>query len=278
MRIFKRLALGVVLMLSVVMSSSVVALADDIDAGGTGQGNITGTNVYTFSYNYCETHDAIELTVNTKSPIASFGNTTCHTYHSSSDNIVLHTSYPICGRSLDSAISDMINKGGYNFTVASVKEKLGALGFYDKGNGVWKMDGGYLTFISGTKIRPKKHTVHYDANGGSGEPSNQTKTYGSALTLSSTKPTKAGYTFKGWTASIGGTYQPGGSYTHDQNGGTVTMKAKWADETKPSVGSFTAVPNYWSAGNGTITLSVQDKGLVLCQDLVQVKMRNFSPF
>lgn len=35
------------------------------------------------------------------------------------------------------------------------------------------------------------YTIKYDANGGTGAPGNQTKTHGTALTLSSTKPTKA---------------------------------------------------------------------------------------
>lgn len=61
-----------------------------------------------------------------------------------------------------------------------------------------------------------KWTVSYDANGGSGAPGNQTKTYNSTLTLSSTKPTLTGYTFKEWNTSSDGTgtsYSAGGSYT-----------------------------------------------------------------
>lgn len=38
-------------------------------------------------------------------------------------------------------------------------------------------------------------------------------------------------------ASIDGTYYPSGSYTHDQDGGTVTMKTYWKDETSPSCSS-----------------------------------------
>lgn len=60
------------------------------------------------------------------------------------------------------------------------------------------------------------YSVTYDANGGSSAPSAQTKTYGQALTLSSTKPTRASYTFLGWATSSTATsaqYQPGGSYT-----------------------------------------------------------------
>ena len=77
------------------------------------------------------------------------------------------------------------------------------------------------------------------------------------MTLRYGKPTKTGYTFKGWTASIGGTYYPGGEYTHDQDGGTVTMTAIWLDETSPT-GTIVAVPNEWSAQDGTVTITAQD--------------------
>ena len=39
----------------------------------------------------------------------------------------------------------------------------------------------------------KTYTISYNANGGSGAPASQTKTYGTTLTLSSTKPTRSGY-------------------------------------------------------------------------------------
>lgn len=71
------------------------------------------------------------------------------------------------------------------------------------------------------------YTVKYDANGGSGAPGNQTKTYGTALTLSSTKPTRTNYTFKGWATSASATtatYAAGGSYTANA---AVTLYAVW---------------------------------------------------
>lgn len=69
-------------------------------------------------------------------------------------------------------------------------------------------------------------TVSYNANGGSGAPGNQTKTYGTDLTLSSTKPTRTGYTFKGWATSSGGSvaYAAGAKYTANA---AVTLYAVW---------------------------------------------------
>lgn len=46
-----------------------------------------------------------------------------------------------------------------------------------------------------------KYTITYNANGGSGAPGSQTKWHGTTLKLSSTKPTRTGYTFQGWGTS-----------------------------------------------------------------------------
>lgn len=74
---------------------------------------------------------------------------------------------------------------------------------------------------------PATYTVSYHANGGSGAPASQTKTKDVALTLSSTKPTRSGYTFLGWSASssaTSATYAAGGSYTANS---AVTLYAVW---------------------------------------------------
>ena len=70
------------------------------------------------------------------------------------------------------------------------------------------------------------HTVSYNANGGSGAPKNQTKVYGTPLTLSNQKPTREGYTFQGWSDSNNGSvkYSPGGRYEADDN---ITLYAVW---------------------------------------------------
>lgn len=70
------------------------------------------------------------------------------------------------------------------------------------------------------------YKVSYNANGGSGTPSQQTKWHGTTLTLSSTKPTRTGYTFKGWATSSSGSvaYAAGASYTANAS---VTLYAVW---------------------------------------------------
>lgn len=85
----------------------------------------------------------------------------------------------------------------------------------------------WMTFI----VPAKDHwTIAYDANGGSGAPGSQTKWRDENLTLSSTKPTRTGYSFQGWATSSGGSvaYQPGASYTSNSG---VTLYAIWKANT-----------------------------------------------
>lgn len=90
-------------------------------------------------------------------------------------------------------------------------------------------------------------TITYNANGGTGAPSPQTKESGKALTLSSTEPTRQGYTFLGWATSSGASnaqYNAGSSFTVDAN---TTLYAVWRKDVVATgaqivVGSVTAAP------------------------------------
>ena len=87
----------------------------------------------------------------------------------------------------------------------------------------------------------ESYTVAYNANGGSGAPSSQTKYYGVDLTLRSTTPTRTGYTFQGWATSANGSvaYQAGGTYTSNE---AVTLYAVWlvnAPTVAPTIGTNT---------------------------------------
>ena len=84
------------------------------------------------------------------------------------------------------------------------------------------------------------YTVSYNANGGTGAPGNQTKTYGTALTLSSTKPTRDKYNFLGWGTSATSTtvsYAAGASYTTNA---AITLYAIWeVAYVEPRITNFT---------------------------------------
>lgn len=97
----------------------------------------------------------------------------------------------------------------------------------------------------------KTYTVAYDANGGTGAPSQQVKSQGQALVLSSTVPTRNGYTFVGWGLSASSTastvaYQPGQPYSADAD---LLLYAVW--ETKYIAPSISGVRAFRcdSAGN-----------------------------
>ena len=77
----------------------------------------------------------------------------------------------------------------------------------------------------------KTYAIKYNANGGTGAPGNQTKTYGTNITLSSTKPTRTGYAFNGWNTKADGTgtnYSVGSTYSSNAD---LTLYAKWTANT-----------------------------------------------
>lgn len=92
--------------------------------------------------------------------------------------------------------------------------------------GIDRVGGTMTASTSYTVPKLDSYTVSYNANGGTGAPSAQTKYYGKNITLSATKPTRTGYTFQGWATSAGGAvaYQPGATYS--ANAG-ITLYAKW---------------------------------------------------
>lgn len=84
-----------------------------------------------------------------------------------------------------------------------------------------------VTLYAVWQYNPETYTIRYDANGGTGAPSSQTKTYGVPLTLSTVKPTRAGYEFLGWSTdptTMLTNYAPGERYTDEAS---VTLYAVW---------------------------------------------------
>ncbi len=97
-------------------------------------------------------------------------------------------------------------------------------------NSTW----GGMVKPSGTKsitlseIAPKTYKVTFNDNGGSGSPASQTKTHGTDLKLSSTKPTRSGYSFVGWNTRSDGSgtsYKAGSTY---KKNAAVTLYAQWS--------------------------------------------------
>jgi uncharacterized repeat protein (TIGR02543 family) len=141
--------------------------------------------------------------------------------------------------------------------------------------------GSYTNNASATLYavwKANTYTIKYNANGGSGAPNNQTKTHGVTLTLSSTKPTRTNYTFKGWATSASSTsasYSAGGSYTANA---AATLYAVWElSYVKPRIssasvarcdstgassdsGTYALVKFNWSSSKSapTVTISCAD--------------------
>lgn len=100
------------------------------------------------------------------------------------------------------------------------------------------------------------YTVSYNANGGSGAPSSQSKKWGATLTLSSATPTRTGYTFAGWNTKADGTgtnYAKGGSFTANAN---TTLYAKW------TLNSWTVSYNA-NGGSGSVSSQTKYYGQAL---------------
>lgn len=111
------------------------------------------------------------------------------------------------------------------------------------------------------------YTVSYNANGGSGAPSSQTKWKDQTLTLSSTKPTRTGYTFLGWSTSstaTSATYSAGGSYTANSG---ATLYAVWSEH-KLTVNYYSNYADYCTYKDESLSVSASTNVKVHSQDFL----------
>ena len=120
--------------------------------------------------------------------------------------------------------------------------------------------GGTSRTITGNKTyyagcTANTYTITYDANGGSGAPSATTYTYATSgtINLSTTKPTKSGYTFTSWNSNKNGdgTNYGAGSAWGLHNASNYTIFAKYCQ-------------NCPTVANGTNTLSTSPAGSCTC--------------
>jgi uncharacterized repeat protein (TIGR02543 family) len=125
--------------------------------------------------------------------------------------------------------SESYTRDGYNF-IGYKQDNVSSNPMYYPGDSVpfgFGAGGGSQTQRFYCQWQLKTYTISYNANGGSGAPSSQTKTHGTNITLSSTVPTRTNYTFQGWATSSTGAvqYQPGATFTTNAN---TTLYAVWA--------------------------------------------------
>ena len=122
-----------------------------------------------------------------------------------------------------SMVSNNIVSNNSNLTISDTGQRYIQIIAYDNvGNSSVVYVTGYISNVI---------TVNYNANGGSGAPASQDKYNTVDLTLSSTKPTRTGYTFVNWNTKSDGSgtsYQPGSKYTANES---VTLYAIWKANT-----------------------------------------------
>lgn len=129
--------------------------------------------------------------------------------------------------------------GSHNVKIASVNANFPYIGSYDCYS---VTNPAYFTTTT------KQYAVSYDANGGTGAPASQNKTYNVDLTLSSTVPYREGHTFKGWATSKNEStvaYSAGATYKANAE---LSLVAVWEVDTylisfnlTGGTGNFTAI-------------------------------------
>lgn len=127
-------------------------------------------------------------------------------------------------RQIESFASRTYSRRTYDYTISYALTCNSSTGTYYNG---WHTVGSKDLSWKLTIPKLDSYTVSYNANGGSDAPSSQTKWYGATLTLSSKIPTRANYTFLGWStnsSATSATYSAGGSYTSNSG---ATLYAVW---------------------------------------------------
>ena len=160
---------------------------------------------------------------------------------------------------------------GWDYTISSVKPTKVGYTFQGWATYSWASSASYhggdtyklnqnTTFYA--VWSRNSYTISYNANGGTGAPSSQTKYYGTTLTLSSAKPYRTGYTFKGWglyASSTSPVYQPGDDYNYNIS---RTLYAVWEKEAPPAPTTYTVSYNA-NGGSGAPASQTKTKDITL---------------
>lgn len=170
------------------------------------------------SVNYSNSANGWDVTIYWE---CEYGDTTAYAWMETNQNSYGRT-FAIVDRSNTSNrfLSGTVNVGGEYF-------------LYVFKNGSYSQQAGPFTI---TAPDPPTYTITYNANGGTGAPSKQTKTHGVSITLSTTKPTKS--------ATSPGTYK----VTLNANGGICSTSSLSA--TRTTTYTFSKW-NTSSSGSGT---------------------------
>ena len=129
------------------------------------------------------------------------------------NNTFVRNGYTFAGWTTNSDGTD----DGYGWT--------GWSGTWNYDNGQYGINNNKLVLYARWNI--KAYTISYNANGGSNAPGNQSKIENKSISLSSSKPTRTGYTFVNWNTKKDGsgtTYNVGASYNSNAD---LILYAQW---------------------------------------------------
>lgn len=129
------------------------------------------------------------------------------------NNTFIRNGYSFAGWTTNSDGTD----DGYGWT--------GWSGTWNYDNGQYGINNNKLTLYA--RWTADAYTISYNANGGSNAPANQSKSRDNSINLSSSKPTRTGYTFVSWNTKKDGsgtTYKAGASYNSNAD---LTLYAQW---------------------------------------------------
>ncbi|HAS38586.1 MAG TPA: hypothetical protein DCS04_08360, partial [Ruminococcaceae bacterium] len=138
-------------------------------------------------------------------------------------------------------ISNFVNQTGYVFTgIVEANQKEYKLQNWNSSTNTYSgyVGNGEVDTKVAVGYRRAKFTIAYNLNGGSNQPASTSATFNVANTITSTKPTRTGYTFAGWKANDGSVFESGKKITATQvrdlyknndgkDGGTITLTAQW---------------------------------------------------
>ena len=114
-------------------------------------------------------------------------------------------------------------RSGYSFVGWSESPSATTPSYYS--GGTYSKNASATLYAVWAKVA---YTVSYNANGGIGAPTAQTKVHGTNLTLSASIPSRDGYEFLGWSTNSGATspsYYPGDVYNSNSS---ITLYAVWS--------------------------------------------------
>lgn len=218
---------------SATTSRGSVSINHTVSSGG-GWSTSNQTKLGTYTYNYSRGTDAQTFSCAAKlTGIDYVGSTMTVSKSYTIPALAIYTiSYDANGGS--DAPSSQKKYHGKNLTLRSTKPTRDGYTFKNWSSSAQSKNydpGDVYGYNAATTMKAQwtaiTYTVKYNANGGSGAPSNQTKTYGKTLTLSSVKPTRENYSFLGWATSADATeveYAAGASYTDNNK---LTLYAVW---------------------------------------------------